>query len=613
MSEVRWPNGSVTQPRVSSPFGPRPSPGGVGSTFHRGADMPEIYQVRSIADGVVRVVGTPSGWSPGGKQVWIQSDGFFTRYMHLGGYNVRNGQSVSVGQIIGSQDTTGTAVGSNLHFEITPGTLHYSNSGQVDPVAFIRARLAGSTAGSGGSSVYDQWGGSAYLKSGQQKAKNLGYEITVDGIDGPQSRGVFSDIQRKNGLTVDGIAGPATNAVMDRLLSAPVGFNSIPEFRSTADVQRKLGLSPVDGIYGPATTKAVTDFQRANPPLVPDGIYGPATDGVLFAVVPGGLPNLEVDGVLGEATWKATQASLGFTGDDVDGDPGPKTISALQRAVGMPENLVDGELGPVTARYIQASLGVRQDGVIGELTVKAWQSLLNRGGKFVPGDLVDDEEDGPSNPPDPETPTGALPRSAWTTEPLTGEALIPIAKEMRDGFAVHWDGNATPTTEDEALAMLRAYEAYHRTAAGGSAGGLKYNLAVSPVTGNVYVGRGLENRGMHAGGANVPNIGCILIGGPGNLTAAGQSGLQRAYRIACEYVGRPLAQRVHSDLNATSCPGDEIRAWVKGGGLMQGLPIPDPAPDPDPVPDPEPDDPELVTVSRAPLSDFRAWIDTVLG
>lgn len=375
---MRWPNGSQTQPTTVGAFGPRKAPTAGASTYHRGTDFTGIGQVKAVAAGRVVVVGTPSGWSAGGKQVWIQHDGFFTKSLHLGAYNVSVGQWVEEGQIIGAQDTTGTATGSHLHLELTLGNVHYRNDGQIDCVPFIRARITTGSAAGGSSSIYDQWGGKAWITAIQDKLKRLGYEITVDGQDGPQTQGVVRDFQGKNGLTVDGVAGPLTNAKLDERLAAPVGRNAIPETRSTVDIQRLVGADP-DGIYGPATTAKVMAWQQAHG-LAADGIWGPASDAVGFPNVVGDT-KLDVDGQLGPKTISALQLSLGFTGADVDGQMGPKTISALQAAVGA---TVDGQLGPETIKALQRSLGVAIDGDWGPLTTSTLQTLLNNGGRLHP-------------------------------------------------------------------------------------------------------------------------------------------------------------------------------------------------------------------------------------
>lgn len=151
--------------------------------------------------------------------------------------------------------------------------------------------------------------------------------------------------------------------------------------------------------------------------------------------------------------------------------------------------------------------------------------------------------------------------------PTDGHAVSPREKTK---FVVHWDGGENPTTAADELRLLKAY-ARHHIAQGWQ--GPAYNLAVGPVTGNVYEYRGLSAVGTHAPGANRDGIGCILIGGSGNLTEAGKQGLREAYALANSFAGHKLAQLVHSDVVATQCPGDQIRAWVHGGGLETTTPI----------------------------------------
>jgi len=146
--------------------------------------------------------------------------------------------------------------------------------------------------------------------------------------------------------------------------------------RSTAWIQQRLndlghyGLV-VDGIYGPATTAAVADYQK-NHGLQIDGIAGNQT--VTSLANGGGAGSgLAVDGIWGELTTKALQRALGVT---ADGIIGKQTITALQRKVGSP---ADGILGPNTRKALQRYLGVAQDGIWGPATARALQQRLNSG------------------------------------------------------------------------------------------------------------------------------------------------------------------------------------------------------------------------------------------
>lgn len=132
-----WPNGTLTRPPITSPFGPRKSPVPGATTMHRGCDFVGYQLVRAIADGTVVRVGTPPGWSGGGIQVWVQHDGFLSRTMHLkSSPPVRVGDVIPEGRILGVMGMTGNVSGVHHHLEIVV------NGVQVDPVSFISARLA---------------------------------------------------------------------------------------------------------------------------------------------------------------------------------------------------------------------------------------------------------------------------------------------------------------------------------------------------------------------------------------------------------------------------------------------------------------------------------------
>jgi peptidoglycan hydrolase-like protein with peptidoglycan-binding domain len=160
--------------------------------------------------------------------------------------------------------------------------------------------------------------------------------------------------------------------------SAPASGGNITS-RPTNQVQqalanRGIGLGPsgVDGVYGPATTAAVAEFQKQQG-LTIDGVYGPVTDAHLFGV------GLVVDGIYGTATCKAEQGALGVP---ADGQRGPQTISAEQRLTGAG---VDGVDGPDTNRHLQSWLNAHGyncgavDGVRGRNTIAAMQRCLNDG------------------------------------------------------------------------------------------------------------------------------------------------------------------------------------------------------------------------------------------
>lgn len=144
--DMLWPNGSTEKPHVTSPFGPRNIDVPNASKNHKGVDLVGFEIIRAVASGQVKIAGVRSGWTGLGNSVWVQHDGFFSKSGHAARVLVRPGQFVRAGDPLCVMGKTGTASDVHLHLEITPGTIHFWNTGQVDPVAFINARL-GTTAG----------------------------------------------------------------------------------------------------------------------------------------------------------------------------------------------------------------------------------------------------------------------------------------------------------------------------------------------------------------------------------------------------------------------------------------------------------------------------------
>ncbi len=106
--------------RISSGFGARRSPGGVGSTFHGGIDyaVPTGTNVRAPAAGVVIDTGYDAKL---GKYVLIDhGNKTQSKFGHLSNNTVvKPGQDVAQGQLIGKSGNTGSATtGAHLHYTV---------------------------------------------------------------------------------------------------------------------------------------------------------------------------------------------------------------------------------------------------------------------------------------------------------------------------------------------------------------------------------------------------------------------------------------------------------------------------------------------------------------
>jgi murein DD-endopeptidase MepM/ murein hydrolase activator NlpD len=118
---------------VASGFGVRSDPFTRSAAMHTGLDFQSETgaPVRVTANGTV----TAAGWSGGyGKVVDVDhGNGYLTRYGHLSAIEVKVGQTVHAGQVIGRVGSTGRSTGPHLHYETRIGRE------AVDPEKFLRA------------------------------------------------------------------------------------------------------------------------------------------------------------------------------------------------------------------------------------------------------------------------------------------------------------------------------------------------------------------------------------------------------------------------------------------------------------------------------------------
>jgi len=122
-----WPVSGV----VTSGFGGRSSPGGIGSTNHEGIDIavPEGTPVRAAKSGTVIMASYNGGY--GNYTCIDHGSGLSTCYAHQSSFAVSAGQRVSQGQVIGYSGNTGSSTGPHLHFEVR------INGVAQDPIAYL--------------------------------------------------------------------------------------------------------------------------------------------------------------------------------------------------------------------------------------------------------------------------------------------------------------------------------------------------------------------------------------------------------------------------------------------------------------------------------------------
>ena len=119
--------------RLSSPFGLRRFFNGKERNPHSGLDfaVPAGTPIKSPAAGVVVLVGD---YFFNGKTVFVDhGQGFVSMFCHMSAIDVKIGDEVSRGGVVGKVGATGRATGPHLHWNVS------LNDARVDPAIFIGA------------------------------------------------------------------------------------------------------------------------------------------------------------------------------------------------------------------------------------------------------------------------------------------------------------------------------------------------------------------------------------------------------------------------------------------------------------------------------------------
>jgi murein DD-endopeptidase MepM/ murein hydrolase activator NlpD len=123
----------IGEVEFTSGFGVRSDPFLGRPAMHTGLDFRASTgdPVRATANGKV----TSSGWAGGyGRMIEVDhGNGLATRYGHLSEINVKVGDVIKIGQVIGAVGSTGRSTGPHLHYETR------IDGEAVDPQKFLRA------------------------------------------------------------------------------------------------------------------------------------------------------------------------------------------------------------------------------------------------------------------------------------------------------------------------------------------------------------------------------------------------------------------------------------------------------------------------------------------
>ncbi|WP_084399827.1 M23 family metallopeptidase [Henriciella aquimarina] len=119
--------------RITSNYGLRVDPFNKRPGWHNGLDIGAYWNapITATGPGKISFAGVKSGY---GRIVEVDhGHGFKSRYAHLKRINVKKGDTVAIGDVVGAMGSTGRSTGPHLHYEV------WFNGKPYDPVDFLKA------------------------------------------------------------------------------------------------------------------------------------------------------------------------------------------------------------------------------------------------------------------------------------------------------------------------------------------------------------------------------------------------------------------------------------------------------------------------------------------
>jgi murein DD-endopeptidase MepM/ murein hydrolase activator NlpD len=129
-NEILAKNINIIKPvsgKVTSIYGAREQIFDNVNPYHTGIDIANVLNTNIVSATTGKVTKVEVNNKYYGNTIEIETNGVTFKYAHLNSFNIKDGDNVNQGDLIGKMGSTGMSTGSHLHFEIR------INSRTVDP------------------------------------------------------------------------------------------------------------------------------------------------------------------------------------------------------------------------------------------------------------------------------------------------------------------------------------------------------------------------------------------------------------------------------------------------------------------------------------------------